>query len=211
VRDARIADQGKAPRPSRTNKKKLVGFDLAQGKRFNTYARHEAEKEMRMAMPWWQPPFNAIDSKIDFDKWAKTRILEHIEDARKNWTEINADPPFSHRITEAEFGEHERNRLWRDEQPPQSKVDPEARQKQIEATRAAYGIASIPTMRSAANTSRRMPTEYLCWPRLRGRNILKLRRCFCISLNAAGKSTAPGRSFPNSTDLLSVGHLIQKE
>ena len=37
-------------RPSLTKKGKLVGFDPSDGNRFNTYARHYAEKEMRGAL-----------------------------------------------------------------------------------------------------------------------------------------------------------------
>jgi hypothetical protein len=170
----------------------------------------EAEKEMRMAMPWWQPPFNAIDSKIDFDKWAKTRIPEHIEDARKNWTEINADPPFSHRITEAEFGEHERNRLWRDEQPPQSKVDPKARQKQIEATRGLWNriYSNDAFCREHLKTD---ADRISLLATIKGSKHPQAEEMFLYLAECYRQSTAPGRSFPNSTDLLSVGHLIQKE
>jgi hypothetical protein len=38
------------PRPSRTKKGKLVGFDVNGGVRFSTYARHYADKEMRAAL-----------------------------------------------------------------------------------------------------------------------------------------------------------------
>jgi hypothetical protein len=38
------------PRPSLTKKGEMVGFDPAAGHRFNTYARHQADKEMRAAL-----------------------------------------------------------------------------------------------------------------------------------------------------------------
>ena len=36
----------------------------------------------------------------------RRRSLTSIEEPRKDWTEIDADPPFSHCITEYEFREH---------------------------------------------------------------------------------------------------------
>ena len=38
------------PRPSQTKKAKMVGFDPATGHRFSTYARHQADKQMRAAL-----------------------------------------------------------------------------------------------------------------------------------------------------------------
>ena len=83
------------PRPSLTKKGAMVGFDPSKY-RFSAYARSYAEKMMRTATPDWEPPQHVINSKMEFDAWAKTPIPDEIEEPRKGWTEIDADPPFSH-------------------------------------------------------------------------------------------------------------------
>ena len=120
------------PRPSLTKKGAMVGFDPSKY-RFSTYARHYAEKMMRTATPDWEPPQHVVDSKMEFDAWAKTPIPDSIEEPRKGWTEIDADPPFSHCITEYEFREHLFHDMWRDEKqaPAQRRVDPTKRFEQI--------------------------------------------------------------------------------
>ena len=75
---------------------------------------------------------------MEFDAWAKTPIPESIEEPRKGWTEIDADPPFSHCMTEYEFREHLFHDMWRDErqEPAQRRVDPTKRFEQIRRMRA---------------------------------------------------------------------------
>jgi hypothetical protein len=132
------------PRPSLTKKGQLVGFDPSKY-RFSTYARSYAEKMMRTATPEWEPPQHVIDSKMGFDAWAKTPIPDSIEEPRKGWTEIDADPPFSHGITEYEFREHLFHDMWRDERqaPAQRRVDPTKRFEQIRYWRGMFGITSV--------------------------------------------------------------------
>lgn len=132
------------PRPSLTKKGAMVGFDPSKY-RFSAYARSYAEKMMRTAMPDWEPPQHVINSKMEFDAWAKTPIPESIEGPRRGWTEINANPPFSHLITEDQFGQHQFHDIWRDErqEPAQRPVDPTKRFEQIRWHRALFGLRSV--------------------------------------------------------------------
>ena len=132
------------PRPSLRKKGAMVGFDPSKY-RFSAYARSYAEKMMRTATPDWEPPQHVIDSKMEFDAWAKTPIPAEIEEPRKGWTEINANPPFSHLITEDQLGQHQFHDIWRDsrQEPAQRRVDPTKRFEQIRWHRALFGLTSV--------------------------------------------------------------------
>ena len=82
---------------------------------------------------------------MEFDAWAKTPIPDEIEKPRKDWREINADPPFSHLITEDQLGQHRFHDIWRDprQEPVQRPVDPTKRFEQIRWHRALFGVTSV--------------------------------------------------------------------
>ena len=87
------------PRPSLTKKGQLVGFDPSKY-RFSTYSRHYAEAMMRTATPDWEPPQHVINSKMEFDAWAKTPIPAEVGEPCKDRPGSNADPSFAQEITE---------------------------------------------------------------------------------------------------------------
>jgi hypothetical protein len=80
------------PRPSKTKKGQMVGFDPRKGYRFSTYARSEADKQMRLAALAEktttefdnQHRQDLQDTLTEFREWAKTPIPAHIEEACKN-------------------------------------------------------------------------------------------------------------------------------
>jgi hypothetical protein len=129
------------PRPSLTKKGAVVGFDPSKY-RFSTYARHYAEKMMRTATPDWEPPQHVVDSKMEFDEWAKTPIPEEVECAGPTPPRSVAKRNFAAEMTAAEFGEHQHNHLWRDEQPHQRRVNPAKRFEQIRWWRGMFGITT---------------------------------------------------------------------
>jgi hypothetical protein len=69
------------PRPSRTKKGRLVGFDPTQGHRFSTYARSYADKEMRAALS--DDPGAALDPQ--FEEKATAAIETWGEASDKEW------------------------------------------------------------------------------------------------------------------------------
>jgi hypothetical protein len=69
------------PRPSRTKKGRLVGFDPAQGHRFSTYARSYADKEMRAALS--DDPGSALNQ--EFEEKATVAIETWGEASDKEW------------------------------------------------------------------------------------------------------------------------------
>jgi hypothetical protein len=77
------------PRPSRTNKGKLVGFDPTQGYRFSTYARSYADKEMRAALADDSGP--AVNP--DFEQKATAAIETWGEVSEEEWEKEEDDPP----------------------------------------------------------------------------------------------------------------------
>jgi hypothetical protein len=72
------------PRPSKTKKGAIVGFDPSKGYRFNTIARYHAEKEMNRALGELRPPQDLEDTNKEFDAWVKTPIPDHIVEATKH-------------------------------------------------------------------------------------------------------------------------------
>ena len=134
------------PRPSLTKKGQLVGFDPSKY-RFSTYSRHYAEAIMRTATPDWEPPQHVIDSKMEFDAWAKTPIPAEVEEAVKDRPWENCELSFAQEMTEVNFGEHQFHDMWRDERqaPAQRRVDPTKRFEQIRWLRALFGITSVLT------------------------------------------------------------------
>ena len=77
------------PRPSRTKKGKLVGFDPTQGYRFSTYARSYADKEMRAALA--NDPGPALNPK--FEQKAIAVIETWGEACEEEWEKECDDPP----------------------------------------------------------------------------------------------------------------------
>jgi len=78
------------PRPSRTKKGKLVGFNPAQGHRFSTYARSYADKEMRAALS--DDPGPALNP--EFEEKATAAIETWGEASDKEWEGVEeADHP----------------------------------------------------------------------------------------------------------------------
>jgi hypothetical protein len=72
------------PRPSRTKKGKLVGFDPTQGYRFSTYARSYADKEMRAALaddpgPALNPEFEP-KAAAEIETWGEVYEVEEEHD-----------------------------------------------------------------------------------------------------------------------------------
>jgi hypothetical protein len=72
------------PRPSRTKKGKLVGFDPTQGYRFSTYARSYADKEMRAALaddpgPALNPEFEQ-KAAAEIETWGEVYEVEEEHD-----------------------------------------------------------------------------------------------------------------------------------
>ena len=72
------------PRPSRTKKGKLVGFDPKQGYRFSTYARSYADKEMRAALaddpgPALNPEFEQ-KATVEIETWGEAHEVEEEDD-----------------------------------------------------------------------------------------------------------------------------------
>jgi hypothetical protein len=77
------------PRPSRTKKGKLVGFDPTQGYRFSTYARSYADKETRAALADSGPTLNP-----EFEEKATAAIETWGEAPDKEWEGVEeADHP----------------------------------------------------------------------------------------------------------------------
>jgi hypothetical protein len=91
----RIAAQ--PPRPSKTKKGAMVGFDPSTGNRFSTYARSYAAKEMRAAIandvyePLVKPEFGQ-KATVEFEEWSTAEslkgplppILRHLRERRKS-------------------------------------------------------------------------------------------------------------------------------
>jgi hypothetical protein len=76
------------PRPSRTKKGKLVGFDPTQGYRFSTYARSYADKEMRAALV--DDPGPALNP--EFEQKATAAIETWGEASEEEWKEEDDAP-----------------------------------------------------------------------------------------------------------------------
>jgi DNA-directed RNA polymerase specialized sigma subunit len=81
------------PRPSRTKKGKLVGFDFARGDRFSTYARNYADKEMRAALA--DDPGPALNP--EFEQKAIVEIETWGETCKEEWKKEDDDRPLDHR------------------------------------------------------------------------------------------------------------------
>jgi hypothetical protein len=77
------------PRPSRTKKGKLVGFDPTRGYRFSTYARSYADKEMRAALA--DDPGPVVNP--EFEQKATAAIETWGEASEEEWGKEEDDPP----------------------------------------------------------------------------------------------------------------------
>jgi hypothetical protein len=130
------------PRPSLTKKGALVGFDPAKG-RFSTHARQHVDKLIRTAMSWWMAPAHMVDTKREFEEWAKTPIPAHIEEMAMSRPREDSDQSFAQEMTAVNFGEHERHHHWRDEQPHKRRINPTKRFEEIKRLRGMFGIASV--------------------------------------------------------------------
>lgn len=130
------------PRPSLTKKGALVGFNPDKG-RFSTHARPHVDKLIRTAMSWWMAPAHMVDTKREFEEWAKTPIPAHIEEMAMSRPREASDQSFAQEMTSVNFGEHERHHHWRDEQSHRRAINPAKRFEQIKRFRSAFGITSV--------------------------------------------------------------------
>jgi hypothetical protein len=105
------------PRPSESKKGKLVGFDVGSGNRFSTYARHEADKQMRLALaddPKAEPERTAEQEaavKIAAEAWHMAGSLRGTLDAPAVLLDLQG--------RRAYFKPHRAWTLWRLTKPQQ--------------------------------------------------------------------------------------------